>query len=238
MMSAHEASGFGFTGLARWMKQAEVHWKKHKTPGSESNIAERLDFQSNLTRQRPQQGYKVVHNASGSHIAAAVVDASNVRQVSELPVNGLIVDAKAWHVDVDDRAEAHYLVAFLNSTFVNEAIKPHQTMGQFGASTGKGHRDIHRRPYEVVPIPAFDSSNPDHIQLAAVSERAHETIAKLRLPPNSRIGTIRKEVRRALRTEIQQIEAAVERILGNPARTSVEAKPRPSRATGHQHNLW
>jgi hypothetical protein len=42
----------------------------------------------------------------------------------------------------------------LNSSVVNKAIKPYQTEGVFHAK-----RDIHKRPFEVCPIPLCDISN-------------------------------------------------------------------------------
>jgi hypothetical protein len=62
----------------------------------------------------------------------------------------------------------------LNTSLVNDAIKIVQTQGAWG-----GGRDIHRRPFEMVAIPEFDSEEPSHLELAELSRRAHEELRAL-----------------------------------------------------------
>ena len=59
----------------------------------------------------------------------------------------------------------------LNSNAVREGIEAVQTRGQFGA------RDIHRRPFEVVPFPRHDAADGDHLTLASLSREAHQRAA-------------------------------------------------------------
>jgi hypothetical protein len=124
----------------------------------------------------------------------------------ELPVNGYIADADIYYYQTKDKMEAHYLCAFLNAPYVDEKIKPHQTKGQWG------ERDIHRRPFEVVPIPKYDPANEKHKKLAKLSEECHQKVAKLKLEGKS-IGNLRGKVRKALASELAEIDTIVKLIL-------------------------
>jgi hypothetical protein len=105
-----------------------------------------------------------------------------------------------------DSKEAHYLCAFLNSRYVNEAIKPYQTKGAWG------ERDIQRRPFEVVPIPKFNPGDEKHLRLAKLSEECHQKVASLTLKGKS-IGFLRNKVREHLSHELEEIDRLVKSIL-------------------------
>lgn len=123
-----------------------------------------------------------------------------------MPVKGFIVDADTYYYQTKDDRESHYLCAFLNAPSVDEKIKPHQTRGQWGA------RHIHRRPFEVVPIPRFDLTNENHIKLADMSKECHLKVAELPLKGNS-IGYLRNKVREHLKEELAEIDKLVKNIL-------------------------
>lgn len=101
------------------------------------------------------------------------------------------------------------MCAVLNSTPVNEAIKPHQTGGHFG------ERDIHRRPFEILPIPEFDPENPVHQELAELSEACHYKAAEMRVDPKRRIDLARRDVRETLAAELEKVDRLVEKLLEN-----------------------
>ena len=68
--------------------------------------------------------------------------------------------------------------AYLNSPLANMAIKPHQSQGSFGATSGGGYRDIHRRPFEVLPWPIFDEKNKFHTELAKLGLTIENEVTK------------------------------------------------------------
>jgi hypothetical protein len=103
--------------------------------------------------------------------------------------------------------EAHYLCAFLNAPYVDDAIKPHQTRGQWG------ERDICRRPFEVVAIPKFDPADERHRKLAELSKECHKKVKQLELEGKN-IGQLRGKVRKALANELAEIDGLVKSILG------------------------
>ena len=86
--------------------------------------------------------------------------------------------------------------------------KPYQPRG-----TLCGPRHIHRRPFEVCPIPAFDASDADHQRLAELSRLAHETVAALDLREGGVVAA-RKKAREAARGYLDAIDAIARRMLG------------------------
>ncbi|MDW8135147.1 MAG: hypothetical protein RMJ66_08805, partial [Bacteroidia bacterium] len=127
-------------------------------------------------------------------------------------VQGFIADTTTYYYETENRDEAHYLCALLNAPSIDTAIKPYQTKGAFGAQKGKGERHIHRRPFEVVPLPRYDSGNPHHRRLAELSQAAHERVRAFladtrpeKLPQS--IGKLRSLIRKSvINTQLEQID--------------------------------
>jgi hypothetical protein len=107
----------------------------------------------------------------------------------------------------------------LNAPLVDAAIKPYQTKGAFGAQHGGGERHIHRRPFEVLPIPRFKRSDRRHRKLAKLSQDCHEKIARFLADADERwrtapIGQLRTELRKEhLRNELNEIDSLVADVL-------------------------
>ncbi len=122
-------------------------------------------------------------------------------------------------METSNADEAHYLCAVLNAQYVDGAIKPFQTKGAFGAQKGKGQRHIHRRPFEVLPIPKFDRNDKRHLRLAELSKECHEKVAKMMVNADAKflsqpIGRLRNIVRQMLETELDEIDQIVAELLG------------------------
>jgi len=213
MLNAVGAAEGGFQGLAAWLKRAEAEYNIRKKATTKMTIHDRLDYSGLLTGQVPDQGYKVIYNAAGTHIAAAVLDASVIREARGVPVRGFIADAKTYLISVKSSDEAHYLCALLNSPAVDHAIKPYQTKGLFGSLAGGGERDIHRRPFEVVAIPEFDDSNPVHRRLAELGRACVEPAVGYAKIASGRIGLAREDVRGQLKEPIRQIDELAKGLL-------------------------
>ena len=99
-----------------------------------------------------------------------------------------------------------YPAGFLNSPYVNERITSFMTQGLLG------ERDIHRRPFEVVPIPEFDKGNELHVRLADMAGKCALKVAKLGNRDGS-TGAMRSKVREILTAEIAVIDDGVQAIL-------------------------
>jgi hypothetical protein len=211
----------GRSGLANWLRSADRIWKRHRK--TSSDLLPRLDWLHNLTRQRPNGVLKVVYGKSGTHLCACVVDVAAVTEagVIDLPVSGFIADDVTYYFETEDADEAHYLCAVLNAPLVDIAIKPHQTKGAFGAQSGKGQRDIHRRPFEILPIPPFNPNDRRHRELAGASQRCHNVVkvyldgldSSRREGPTGRLRTVMRG--QLIEEELAEINSIASEILAS-----------------------
>ena len=88
-------------------------------------VYERLDYHRGLTVQKASDRHLVVYNVDGANIAASYIDRNS------LPLS-FVVDYRLYWVACNGVEECDYLTAVLNSSVVNEAIKPFQTVGLLG----------------------------------------------------------------------------------------------------------
>jgi hypothetical protein len=152
----------------------------------------------------------VVYNKSATYLVACVVDAKAMSGVYDLPVQGFVVEHVLYRYETSAEEEGHYLAALLNAPSLNAAIKPHQTRGSYG------ERDIHRRPFEVLPnpVPLFNVNDNRHLRLAELSSRCHQRVAQMELSQTRGIGLLRREVRGALKQELTEIDEIARELLG------------------------
>jgi len=99
--------------------------------------------------------YKVVWREQAASLTAAVTE--------PLEDNVVVPDHKLMLVDFQDRSEAHYVCAALNSSPTRFVVQSYGVTIQM---------DTH--VLENVRIPRYDPTNPIHRQLAALSQQAHE----------------------------------------------------------------
>jgi hypothetical protein len=218
LLSADDAIRQGKAGLADWLRKAEREWKQRaKTSQRIRSIYERLNYDGKLTAQSPTGVYKLVYKSRGTHLYACVVDTRDVSgwQVYGLPVQGFIVDHACYWLETNSEDEAHYLCAVLNAPCVDDAIKPFQTKGLLG------ERNIHRAPFEVLPIPLFSRRDERHQRLAELSRVCHEKVAQFVAGADGKtltqpIGRLRQQVREMLSNELSQINHLVTELLGLP----------------------
>ncbi len=219
LLDARAAIREGKTGLAGWLREAEKAWQTYRKSSEE--LLDYLNWQKKLTVQRPKGCFKVLYNTSGTHLCSCVVDGStlNNQMVYDLPVQGFIADTTTYWLETENGDEAHYLCAILNAPGVDEAIKPFQPKGAFGVHTGKGERHIHRRPFEILAIPVFDSHDTRHRRLAELSRECHEKVSAMtdewidKAARSAPIGKLRQIVRAHLSEELRVINEIVSDIL-------------------------
>lgn len=209
LINSREAETRGFLNLQKWLSRAEKEWKERRREKAERmTIYERLDRQMGLTKQNPKAKYKVIYNTSGTYLVSAVVE--NEKPIvtlndTELKLNGIIIDTTLYSYETDNENEAYYLSAILNSSILDEAIKPAQARGLFGP------RHIHKKPFEI-SIPNFNSRNTIHKKLSKLGKICSTEVKKL-LPDLAKrydsIGWIRKKLNEALKPYINQIDELV-----------------------------
>jgi hypothetical protein len=195
----------GHWGVHGWLSQAEALWQHRKKAGTTADVYQWLDYMRKLTSQHPKGCYTVLYNRVGTNLASCVVSDASLWGM-ELTASGFAADHDTYFYQIKNEAEAHYLCAFLNSGYVDKAIKQYQTRGAWG------ERDIHRRPFEYVPIPKFNPEDKKHQKLAELSKECRQKVAQLTLKGKS-IGFLRSKVRDYLSTELAEIDALVKGIV-------------------------
>lgn len=219
LIDVSAAVRLGKVGLSDWLRKAEKVWKQHRK--SQTDLLDYLNWQRKLTRQRANGIVKVIYNGQGTNLCSCVIDSTNVSRwtVDMLRVNGFVAENVTYWYETQDADEANYLCSVLNAPTVNKAIKPYQTKGAFGSQKGEGERHIHRRPFEVLPIPRHDAKDKRHGELARLSEHCHAKVAHAVADADEKwlkapIGRLRTELRQSLlKEELAQIDALVAQIL-------------------------
>ena len=170
-----KAQARGKAYLARYLEEVEREWARVRTERQRgTSVYEWLNYQNKLTKQDPNFKYKVVYLRSGTNLAATVVvDEPYLVRVgnNELKVNGIIIHTTLYLYQTNNEDEAHYLTAILNSSILNELVKPMQTKGAYGP------RDFHKKPLEF-PIPRYEPSNQVHKRLSELGKEAREAVCR------------------------------------------------------------
>jgi hypothetical protein len=191
MIDSATALGEQFPHAHDWFAQAEEAWRKGRKD-EDYEFADWLNYQNKLTAQSLSEPFIVLTNKSGTNLCAAMLSPSETKKIGCLPIKGFITENVTYRYYAKTEAEAYYLVGILNTSFVNEAIKPLQPQGLMG------ERDIHRRPFEACDIPLFDAGNKIHQQIAQISAEARaeliSIIPKMQLPVASARAAARELV--------------------------------------------
>ena len=210
LLNINELQKGGFTGIEKWLEEAQEIWRKRRTKKSERrfpSLLDRLNYNNLLTAQNPSKRYVVLYNATGSNLVSCVIDKLLLPCFTvdgeEIRPKGFIADVKTWFFETKNEMEAYYLSAIFNSEIINEIIKPLQPRGLFGA------RAIHRRPL-LFAMPKFDRSDEMHLKLADIGKSCHK---KVKIMKFARRNNVRAEVRKKLKSEIMEINQTVSKVL-------------------------
>ncbi|MDO7884964.1 hypothetical protein [Hymenobacter cheonanensis] len=200
----------GELDTAQWFAQVEKAWEKHRTEKNEKITATKyLNWQNKLTDQDMDAPFVVLYSASGKDANAYALRRADL----DLP---FLADNKSYVFSTYNEEEAQYLAAFLNSNQANEAMKPFQSTGLFGA------RDVHRKILDV-PLPRFSATNPQHQALAALGREAAAAVAAYVAGSgvagtDYAVGKVRRHLRQVVLAEVlPRIDAALAALLPPPA---------------------
>ncbi len=198
--------GEGAPFASDWVKRSESIWNKRRKNKGQSAF-DRLNYNSLLSDQKLKVKVTVLYNKSGTNLVAAYLTTSECRMVGGLTVAGFIADHVTYRYYVETEDHALYLVGVLNSNVVNEAIKPYQSQGLMG------ERDIHRRPFEVCPIPLFEAQTPLHKKIVEVARKGREKMLKWKSKIGGNAAQAREAARHIVRPEIDQLDELVTELL-------------------------
>ena len=190
----------------RWQTVSRL-WEENKRPSNKMHLLENIDHFGKLSTQlqwkrNPRaRPIRIVYTASGEPTAALLQEDES------------FVDFTLFWIACKDMAEAHYLLAIINSESLYDAVTPFMPKGQFGA------RHLQKQLWKL-PIPEFDPTDPLHVAIANAGEAAAQGAAKqldhLRQNRSRVTVTIaRRELRQWLREspEGHAVENAVARLL-------------------------
>ena len=201
LMDAEAAELEGFAYLARWMRQAEALWEKHKQGRArtkKTSLVENWDYYGKLTAQSHPAELRVVYATSGTLPAAAI-----------LRDDSAVIDMSLYWAAVSDEGEAQYLAAVLNSETARKRTAPLQSRGQWGARH-------FAKVMLALPVPRFDAQDALHLELAAEALRAEEVASAVSLKEGTHFVKARGEVRAALAADgvAGRIDGLVAQLLG------------------------
>ena len=176
-------------------------------------LQETLDFNSKLTEQSLRAKFIVLYNKSGTNLSAAMLTPKETKKIGALPIRGFVTDNVCYRYYAASEDEAAYLIGILNSSVVNEAIKPYQPEGLMG------ERDIHRRPFEVCAIPLFEEKNLLHQRIARVAIAAREELLKIVPKMQTPVATARADARRLVAGKLNKLDELVAKLFnGQPVK--------------------
>jgi hypothetical protein len=219
MMKHDELLGAGLEAGAEWVKKAEVLFAK-RSKDKMMTAQSRINFQRLLTTQDPTAKHIVLYNKSGSNVCAAYLNSDECDRAMDLQVMAFIAERVTYRIYATSEDEASYLTAVLNSTVVNDAIKPYQTVGVY-----HGKRDITRRPFEVCPIETYDPKNPLHQDLSSLAISAKEKMRKVARRLEGTLAKVREESRTIVENEISRIDKIVVKMFSVAPTESPKRKP-------------
>lgn len=209
----------GHECMGKWLLQGEELWKsKRGDKADRFDLYQWLDYNRKLTKQEPGAKSIILYNTSGTFLTACVVEIQSSLEVvinsTRLKLNGFIADATDYYYQTKIENEAYYLAAVLNSSVLDDLVKPLQARGLWGA------RHIHKKPLEM-PIPKFESDNHVHQNLAklgkyssASSTRSlYQLMDEMKIEPSTitpnAVGRLRSKIRESLKNEIIEIDNLV-----------------------------
>jgi hypothetical protein len=208
MLKAPEGRKEGYLGLAEWLEKCAAIWKKKRGEKADrESIYDWLDYRKKLTQQRRKQ-YTVVYPASATYLCSAVITPKEL----QLPSARFLDESMLYFWDTAIAEEAYYLVAILNSGFVDRELKPLQAKGDFGP------RHIHKKMW-AFPIPNYDDHSLSHKKLARLglecSDLAEKFVASLPVKVREgSLGRLRNLVREHLKNQLAEIDDITRGIMG------------------------
>jgi hypothetical protein len=219
LLNAEQARAKGYLKLPEWLERAQAFWaRRRKEKAKKSDALSWLNYRNKLTDQNPKASYVVLYSRSAAFLCAAALRARSLSHKvddQEITLRRFVATDVTYTYETEDRKEADYLVALLNSPTVDTLIKPMQARGLWGP------RDITKKVWEL-PIPQFNPKDKAHLRLAQIAEacadRVKEMVPGLKAlfqdvrGPRA-IGRARMAVREALKDELAEIDALVQDIL-------------------------
>ena len=156
----------------RWETMCRL-WDENKGANDKKTLSQNLDWLGKLSSQLAwciepgRRGIRIAYTTSGEPSAAVIDDQK------------AILDTSVYQVTCRNQAEAHYLLAIINSNTMATAVKPFCP-----TNWARKIRTLHKHLWKL-PIPEFDRGNALHRRLSRLGrDAAKEASELLTLDPN------------------------------------------------------
>jgi type I restriction-modification system DNA methylase subunit len=209
ILNAANARKNGYPNLAMWLEKAEVVWKEKRGAKAERmTIYERLDRMRGLTAQNPRARYRVVYPDVQRVSIAARLDTQEVikrlRDETGLRIENFVVDTVFYRYETNNEHEADYLAAILNSPEIDRRL------GELRRRSQRMQPHVHKKIFDVAPIPAFEASEPIHDKLSGLGEECRLEVARYLQQHESSstdsIAKVRSQIREILKPKLEEID--------------------------------
>lgn len=150
----------------RWRRMSDL-WDANKGKTDTRSLYQNLNWLNKLSsqlawmRDHGSRPVRIAYTGTGRPTAALIAD------------DKAILDTQLYQVTCVNAAEAHYLLAIINSDSLADAVKPFCT-----TNWARKIRALHKHVWKL-PIPAFDRSNPIHDELSSLGKRAASEATKV-----------------------------------------------------------
>jgi hypothetical protein len=206
----------GHDNMFEWLRKAEGVWKEaHKNKPTNMTIYQRLNRNNGITGQKVKT-YAVLYNSAGrGNLASCVINLASPLYIEtkdvKIALSGFIAEHKTYVYYTENREEANYISAVLNSNTVFPFLKKI-----------KSARDIEKKIWDL-PIPYFDSSNDTHMNLSilgnecaikapSILKQEISYLDDLKNLQGGTIGMLRKNIKSKLQS-LEQIDQMVSKLL-------------------------
>ena len=187
----------------RWQTMSNL-WNQNKEAKNRKTLLEQLDYFNKLSAQLAwqhddkQRPFRVVYSSSGRPTAALVDNRKAV------------IDYTLFWISCDTQAEAHYLLAVINSDVLRDRVEPFMPKGQFGP------RHVQKHLWKL-PIPTFDPTEPTHDAVSQAGKNAIQAAQTNHPDPPATIRTVRNQLRSWLKEspEGKTVEETVAHLIGD-----------------------
>ena len=156
----------------QYWKDANDQYKSHRGKGNNSpkTLIDRLNYGNGLLIQLERKtNHVVIYNKSGTWLCASRINKND------------LIEYAFFAIQTKTKEESLYLECILNAESLQSAYQ----------ASRKSDRDFVTHFWFTVPIKRYDKSNPDHIKLAKLAERAENVAATV-------VNLTRKSIRKAL----------------------------------------
>jgi len=210
IVTPNEAEELGYTGLAKWIRKAENEWEVRRgLKATKLSLYGCVNYRQKLTMQNPQAKYRVIYPDVQRVAVATILAEPQVNfkiGKQTLKTAGVIVENAAYSYETDDLNEAQYLCAVLNSGVIDTRLASLRSRMQVG------HPHVHKKIFDVAPIPRYDPANSSHLALTKLTQICAAKVQSWKLggaDGATDIGVLRRKARVVIAQELAEIDVHV-----------------------------